>query len=33
MGTIIALITGVLLGGCFAVIYFSITGSTLIWKK
>lgn len=26
-------IVGVLLGGCLAVVYFSLTGSTLVWTK
>ena len=33
MGEVIILFVGIFIGGAAAVVYFSITGSTLKWKK
>jgi len=33
MNVIIAFIFGIILGGLGSIVYFSITGSTLNWKK
>lgn len=31
MGTIIVLLVGIIIGGLGAIVYFSLTGSTLKW--